>query len=72
MFTLCTAADVEPTPAKNAHVDQDAIYAKVLPMSYGVCYHGPCSYADVHTNSISVQIRGRETGKIVSADAPGC
>lgn len=27
---LCTIADVEPTPPKNASVDQDAIYAKVM------------------------------------------
>ena len=64
-------------PHKTASLDQDAIYAKVLtitltirPLSVLLCIM--LIYADMHSNSVSVQVWNRETREVVQADASGC
>lgn len=41
-------------------------------MDYNASYCVLQPYADMYTNSVPVQIWGRETGEVVPADAPGC
>ena len=37
-----------------------------------VCYCVLCSYADMYSDSVPVQVWNRETGEVVQADASGC
>lgn len=63
-------------PHKTANLDQDAIYAKVIATIdeaiYCVRYCVSCSYTDMHSNSVPVQVWNRKTREVVQADASGC